>query len=70
MAGGWGGPAQAITELPFNLLQGIGAIAFGERLLLREAIGGLVIGLALVIVDGRLPRAIWTRLAGRNEGSA
>lgn len=45
----------------------IGAIAFGERLLFREAIGGLVIGLALVIVDGRLPRAIWRRMSGRGR---
>lgn len=45
----------------------IGAIAFGERLLLREAIGTVVIGCALVIVDGRLPRYLWTRLAGRSE---
>lgn len=47
----------------------IGAIAFGERLLLREAIGALVIGGALVIVDGRLPMAIWARLRGWSDNA-
>lgn len=36
---GWGGPAQAVTELPFNLLQNIagGVIAIPLALLIRRA---------------------------------
>jgi drug/metabolite transporter (DMT)-like permease len=37
----------------------LGAILFGERLLMREIVGALVIALALLIIDGRL------RLGGR-----
>lgn len=38
-----------------------------SRQMLREAVGALVIGGALVIVDGRLPRAIIARLTGRSD---
>lgn len=45
----------------------IGAILFGERLLLREIIGALIIAGALLIIDGRLPRYIWARVGGRGD---
>lgn len=45
----------------------IGAILFGERLLLREIIGALIIAGALLINDGRLPQAIWSRVGGRSD---
>lgn len=45
----------------------IGALAFGERLLLREMIGSLVIAASLIIIDGRLPRYIWRRATGRRN---
>jgi uncharacterized membrane protein len=36
---GWGGPAQAVTELPFNLLQNVlgAAVAIPLSLLMRRA---------------------------------
>lgn len=45
----------------------IGAFLFGERLLLREIIGALIIAGALLIIDGRLPRYVWTRVTGRSD---
>jgi drug/metabolite transporter (DMT)-like permease len=39
----------------------LGYLVFGETVTLRQALGGLVVALALVIIDGRL----WTRLAAR-----
>lgn len=45
----------------------IGAIVFGERLLLREIIGALIIAGALIIIDGRLPRYVVARVSGRSD---
>jgi drug/metabolite transporter (DMT)-like permease len=43
----------------------LGGMFLGDRLTLRDMIGALVIAAALVIIDGRLPKALRRGLPGR-----
>ncbi len=51
---------------PLSILLGI--LVLGESFAPRYAVGAAIIGLALVLIDGRLPRALLAMWAARSQG--
>jgi drug/metabolite transporter (DMT)-like permease len=42
----------------------LGALFLGDTLSMREVAGGAIIGIALIILDGRIPRYLRRQLTG------